>query len=428
MSGVHDKIVRQALAVLPEEARTVFKPYNKELKKSSRYPDELADTSMSVKEKRQIDPEADRFTYPDPPRSAWYRKILKITEKEKEIGYVPLRDRYLIRYYLRNAVKSLNEGDVCSAVKFCGVYSHVIADMGEPIHTLNPGIVDMVVPPPKKYIGMELHANIEGLAAPVNIKGYKPKLLGKNFAQVEMNAYAELVRVNEIGRTYVVPIVQMLYAGKRKKAVSFSKIVQDESARISADFMYTVFWLHCNGQKSESCTLDLCTYPYVRADVDMLYRYKPMLDISLIPYSGGRYRPLALLKPDRSGIEKVHGLGVVPYLGPPFSKTHLREAYIEYFLIPGAFKTFCARVGCNPLFKDSISSVIFRVLGNDRELFRSRQIRPQDASVDIQVPIGKTRWLTLAMRYSSNPTYRDVKRLHVAWVTHGVWANPRLQK
>ena len=119
---------------------------------------------------------------------------------------------------------------------------------------------------------------------------------------------------------------------------------------------------------------------------------------------------------------------MIPYLGPPWVKEHFREATIEYFLVPGAFRTFRARVGANPLFRESICRAVFRVLGDGKELFRSPALGLDDAPVPVEVALGRTTWLTLAMHYTktSNATRKDFDRLHVRYALHGVWAEPTL--
>ncbi len=426
MSSVHDAIALQALAVLPQKVRTLFEPYRQDLIDSSWYPDLFADRSMSPEEKHKIDPEAERFIYPPPPQTTWYRKILDCTEQEANCGMSPLRQIHLISYYLKNAVKSLREGDVRSTVKFCGVYSHVIADTVEPIHALNPALVDLVLPPPETHVGMELHANVEKLKAPVNVNGYIPQVLGRNIAEAEMRTYSALVHARDIGKAQTIPIVQALYAGKRDKAVRLSQIAQNASAKTFADFMYTVYELHRENKNVRSKSIDLCDYPFVKAEVDMLYRHRPMVDISLIPYSNGRHHPLCV-NVHNGERKNVHGLGVLPFMGPPFSTDCRREATIEYFLVPGAFRKFRATIGCNPLFTDAFTPVVFRVFGNGQELFRSPILKPQAPGVEIEVKLNKIRWLTLAMHYAENPTFADAQELQCAWASHGVWGDPVLE-
>jgi hypothetical protein len=427
MSGVHDAIATEALSVQPLEIRKAFKPFINDLKSSSWYPDYFADRSMSKAKKRKIDPEADRFIYPDPPRSNRQKQLEELSERYTYSDAPPLKQVYLIKYYLQNAVNSLKSGDPKSAVKFCGVYSHVIADICEPIHAMSPATLDIVLPPPKKCIGLELHANVEGLKAPVKIKGYSPKLLGRNLKQAEMGAFAGLIHAHKTGAKQATLIVQELYKGNREKAIAYSSVAQSESSRHFADFIFTVYTLGCNTTETNHHSLDLCEYPYISNTVDMLYRYQPLKDVSLIPYSGGKLHPLSL-KNNKGKVEAVHGLGVVPFLGPPMSKSHKRNASIEYLIVPGAYKLFSARVGLNPKFKESFSSVIFEVFGNGKKLATSKKIAPGEPAESIEAKLEKTSTLTLTMHYVNSPTSDDAKavKTHLAWISHGVWAEPRL--
>jgi hypothetical protein len=486
MSGVHGVIALAAADVLPADLRELFAPYRADLDKAAWYPDSLGDKKMPEAAKLAIDPEADRFWYPDEPQNDTQRRLYELTDTEARTGVTALRQAYLTEHYLRAAVQAARAGDVKAAVKFCGVYSHTIADTAEPIHAINPDIIDLVVPPPPSHMSLELHAGVEGLGAPVDIRSHQPRLLGRNVEQAVMGAIAGLVHAKQVGAAQTVPIVQALYADNRVEATRLSSLAQSESARQTADFMYTVFWLAniarrpsesaINLQSSDKtkgirigpgqsllfgehpeesgksgadtarCApnselepevvrhLDLCNYPYVGCLVDMLYRYRPMVDLSLIPYSGGKSHPLSLRTTDsrgrlsHNGIEQVHGLGVAPYLGPPYTPDHHRVTTVDYFLIPGAYNMFRARVGANPLFKTGIVTLVFRVLADGKEVFRSRDLLPTDAPVEVAADIAGARWLTLSMHFSSNPTFEDVQRLvSITWPNHGVWAEPRLE-
>jgi hypothetical protein len=422
-----------AADVLPKEMRELFAPYLKDLDKAAWYPDSLGDKKMPEAAKLAIDPEADRFWYPDEPQDDTQRRLYELTDTEARTGVTALRQTYLTEHYLRAAVQAARAGDVKAAVKFCGVYSHTIADTAEPIHAINPDIIDLVVPPPTSHMSLELHAGVEGLGAPVDIRGHQPRLLGRNVEQAIMGAIAGLVHAKQVGAAQTVPIVQALYANNRVEATRLSSLAQSESARQTADFMYTVFWLADVARRSSAAasgggnSLDLCQYPYVGCLVDMLYRYRPMIDLSLIPYSGGKSHPLSL-RTASGGIEQVHGLGVAPYLGPPYTPDHHRVTTVDYFLVPGAYNMFRARVGANPLFKTGIVTMVFRVLADGKEVFRSRDLLPSDGAVEVAADIAGARWLTLSMHFSSNPTFEDVQRLvSITWPNHGVWAEPRLE-
>ncbi len=427
MSAVHEEIALNALSVLPADEKRLFAPYSKELALSACYPDIFADTSMSAKAKAAIDPEADRFIYPPPPTSALQRKIMSLTEKEAENGCAPLRQAYLVPHYLRAALSALDKGDLRAATKFCGVFSHVIGDIGEPIHAVKPTVLDIVLPPPRRHIGLELHACVEGLNAPVDIQGYKPKLLGDTPARAEMGACERLLHCKRKGAALALPIVQALYAGDKKKAILLSKEAQDESSRAFADFLHTVAALHLKtATRRAAPPLDLRTYPYTSTDIDMLYRYRPLVDISLIPYSGGKTRPLSL-RGKGSSVRKVKGFGVIGSLAPPFSKDAVRKGVIEYYLVPGAYAYFKAEVGVNPLFPESMVRVQFSVLADGKVVWTSPPLGRKDAPVQAAAPIAGARWLVLEIRYVDNPTSEDVARLHCDWASHAVWADPRLE-
>jgi hypothetical protein len=428
MSAVHDDIAIQALAVQPDEIKEQFNNCLHELKESSWYPDYFADRSMSQEKKDAIDPEADRFIYPIPPEEAWHRRLVELAQDSHSYSDAsPLSEIYLINYYLQNAVEALRSGDVKSAVKFCGVYSHLIADTGEPIHAMGPAILDVAAPPPKDFLGFELHANVEGLKAPVKIDGYTPKLLGINIKQAEMGAYAGLLAIHRFGAAQATPIVQALYKNDTEEATALSSLVQSESAKHFADFIFTVFSIAAEDVNAESFSCDLSEYPYIANSVDMLYRYQPIADASLIPYSGGKMHPLALLEKNNS-ICNIHGLGVVPSLAPPFNDEHIRVADIEYFIVPGAYEEFSAKVGLNPLFKESMPTAKFQVIGDSEILAESPVFSPGDVSEELSAELKDTRFLILRMTYEHTPHPDQLNSVssHLAWVSHGVWGEPSL--
>ncbi len=427
MSAVHKEIAESAWSVLTSEAREEIRPHLDALFRSSEYPDIFAGGAMPAEEKARIDPDADRFLWPDPPDEPWYKQVLKLTARESGLGMAPLRmGSHMPEHYLRHALAELLADETKAAVKYMGVYSHVIGDTGEPIHAVHPEIVDLVLPPPPEHLALELHGTVENLRAPVNIDGYRPRILGRTIRQAAMAALVGLYRARDVGASVVVPIVQAIYAGDRKRATTLSSVAQDECARHFADFMQTVFWLREHGEQTGEVELDLRDLPPAASDVDMLYRHRPAKDVSLVPYAG-RSLPLGLPTADGAA-EHVQGLGVLPFCGPPHAPGTPRTTRIDYFLIPQAFSTFSARIGVNPLFPDSVGGVVFRVLTDEKEQFCSPSLTRRDKPISVRVPLGQARWLTLATQVEPNATYDEVKRAiePVGWASHAVWAEPRL--
>jgi len=424
MSGVHDAIARAAYDVLPPDEQEILAPHLEALLAASWYPDMFADRAMPPAARARIDPQADALIYPDPPAEAWYQKLLGHTEAEERTGLAPMRSIYLAEHYVHRVQACLAAGEAALAAKLMGVWSHVIGDTAEPIHAVAPEVVDLVLPPPAEMIALELHANVEGLGAPVDIAGHAPRLLGSTPERAAMGACADLVAAKRLGAAQAVPIVRALYAGDRAEARRRSQLAQNAAARHFADFMHTMIELW-RGRPRGQDGLDLCEYPFVWADVDMLYRHRPLTDASPIPYSGGKAHPLALPAGD-GDVEQVHGLGVLPFLGPPFSPTSQREAVVEYCLVPGAYQTFRARVGANPRFAETLVSAAFTVGVDGEERFRSAEVGIGDAPASVEVSVAGARWLRLGMHYTAEPTRDDVARLHCAWALHGVWAEPQL--
>jgi hypothetical protein len=426
MSDVHDEIARNAVSVLPEDERQFFDAHLADLAESAWYPDYFADRSMSASRKAEIDPEADRFIYPEPPQTAEYQHIIALTEKEYANGESPLRNVYLAKHYLREALTCLHNNDFRGAVKMCGVYSHTIADTGEPIHALRPEVIDLVLPPPPEHIGLELHSNVEKLKAQVDISGYRPKLLGTFFGAAVMGAYADLCQVKKIGARQTLPIVQALYANDRDSARELSSVAQNESAKATANFMHTVFALSKQGEQREPDSLDLRNYPYAACDCDMLCRSRPLVDMNLVLFSGGKTHPLTLADPSGQP-RQIGGLGVLPFLGPPHAPDKRREARIEYCLEKGAYDTFEARVGMNMLFSEATTTGKFIIYGDGEKLYESPELSVRDSYRDIKVPIVNTTWLVLSMEYCRNATPEEIRRLGgCAWAGAGVWGVPRL--
>jgi len=424
MSQVHDAIGLAALSVQNDEIRGVFNPYIEDLVKSSRYPDMTAKV-------RKTNPEDARFLYPSHPKTAWQRKLDRIGLKHKFwtwCGEPPFNYAYLCGHYLQNAVRSLKTGDIESAIKFCGVYSHVIADIIEPGHAVFDWALDIFAPACFQDASGEIYTNKECLQGPVDIKGYCPRLLGKNIKQAEMASVTAIIKGSRFGAALAVPLEKALYSGKIKEARRLSSCAQNEAARQFADFVHTAFHLAGQKKKNFDHCLDICKHPFITAEISCLCRFRPLVDVFLDPSTFDeahfilKTKPLTLLSEDGGRIEHVHGLCVIP-------KDIRSEATVDYLLVPSAYSRFSARVGFNPTFKQSLSfvSAVFTVLGDGRELARSRRVRLGEAPVHIQAELGGTRFLTLSMRYSGRFSSKEQETFQSCTsAAHGVWAEPVL--
>ncbi len=425
MSQVHDSIALAALSVQTDEVKKYFKPHMKELVESSWYPDRAGEVKKT----------ADAgFLYPPVPKAAWQKKLENVSSRNKFwtwCGQPPLASVYLCGHYLKKVLSSIDTDDTVSAVKFSGVYSHVIADIMEPGHAVFDWIIDIFLPASSAspYSG-GVYTNKECLRGPVNIRGYRPKLLGGSVKRAEMGMIAGLINGSRFGASLAIPIEKALYAGKIKEARQLSSLAQNEAARQFADFIHTVFCLEGkNRGKNPLLPLDMCGYPFISAEISCYCRFRPLVDIFLDPdfFDDAKPQfilkklPLALLS-GHGKIERVHGFSMMP-------GNITSPASVEYLLVPGAYNTFSARVGFNPAFRKSLPflSAVFTVSGDGRELARSRPVKSGEPAVRIQANLGNTRFLTLSMRYSGNYSIREEEKFRKATsATHGVWAEPAL--
>lgn len=427
MSQVHDSIVMASLSVQEAEIKKAFKPFIRELKTSCWYPDIPASVKKDI-------PEDVRFLYPDPPRTAWQKDLVRMGLQSKFwtwCGQPPLNEVYLCSHYIKNAVRSLKNGDLNATVKYCGVYSHVIADVIEPGHAVFDWIMDVFSPAPSQNPQKTKYTNKECLRGPADIKGYCPKLLGDNLKQVEMAMIADLIEGSRYGAALAAPLEQALYSGRIKEGRRLHSSAQNEAARKFADFIHTVFHLAGRVKEKPESSFDLCKLQFIAADISCQSRFRPLVDVFLDPSNfakpaGGPYllksQPLALLSDDGRKANHVHGLSVLP-------GNTKKAATVDYLLVPGAYGTLSSRVGFNPAFKKSLPfvSAVFSVVGDGKVLARTKPVKLGGPPVRVRAELGKTRFLTLSMRYSGNLSSKQQKKLEdSASAAHGVWAEPVL--
>ena len=86
------------------------------------------------------------------------------------------------------------------------------------------------------------------------------------------------------------------------------------------------------------------------------------------------------------------------------------------YRLPEAYETFAATIGCDQ--KALVGSVVFAVEGDGKELFRSPVLRADREPMDIRVPIGNVRELTLVLEDGGDRINAD----------HGNWAYARVLK
>ena len=423
----HKFIAEKGFELLPYQIKKQWNNGKYFIIKTCMYPDIFADKGLSIKEKKKIDPDFDNiYLEPEPPKDAWYIKLLKKLDKTPKsviCGGIPEKWIYLFYYYLKKTIDCLKNQDKDKAAKFAGVFSHCIGDLLQPIHLISPEIIDLLIKCPEEFISFELHSGIESITGKPMVKKYSPEILGSNIQQAVMGIYRKISFSIEQSRFTLLPMVNAIYSYNQKKAEKIAEISVKLATYLFCDFLRTCWAIAY--EKIPSKPIFLTDYPYIYSTIDMLYRYKPMKNISLIPYSSGKFYPLTLLDKGQKHM-KVKGFGVIPFLGPKKSvekKIKQRDAKVEFLLWPGAYRKFTSIVGLNPLFKQSKGKVIFRVFVNQRILWKSKILTPQDSFIEVDINLPKSaHFLTLSMLTIEEPPI-PVVNTH----PHGVWAYPKLE-
>jgi len=424
----HYRIAGKGFDLLPSQIRRKWKNGRYFILKTCMYPDTFADRSLSEEEKKKTDPDYDdAYLEPMPPKTSWYRELSRKIQETPSAWLsenIPEKRMYVHLYFLERTVESLKKDDKEKAARFAGVFSHFLGDTAQPIHIVNSRILDLLIKCPDEFLGFELHAGIEGITGKPIIKKYEPELLGTSVPGAAMGLYRKILLMAEECR-YITPLmVRAVYSRRRKEAVRLAGKSVKLATLVFADFLRTC-WTIAYDEDIAASPFSLADYPHITSTVDMLYRYRPMKNLSLIPYSGGRSYPLTLLDEKGKRI-RVGGIGVIPYLGPMKSAlgtVRERDARVEFLLCPGAYSVFRARVGLNPLFKESGGKVLFRVFSDGRLAGKSAVFFPGKPAeqLDIRFP-RTTRFLTLSMLTVEEPP-PSLAKTH----PHGVWANPVLE-
>ena len=423
---VHQYIAEKGFILLPIAIKKEWVNGKFFMVKTCMYPDIFADRDKSKKEKKKIDPEADLYIEPLPPKAKWYKELCKkiLNNPTSFLSEtVPEKLIYLIFHYLKNTIMYLKKRDMERAGKFAGVFSHIIGDIAQPIHLVNSRVLDLLIKCPDEFLSFELHAGIEGISGRPIIKGYEPEILGNSLPRAVMGLYKKILLMAEECR-YTTPLmVKAIYSHHPEQAVKIAGISVKLATCVFSDFLRTV-WAIAYKENIPFKPFGLTDYPYIHSTVDMLYRYKPMKNISLIPYSGGKSYPLTLLDKNRQQVQ-VSGLGVIPYLGPLKSNlgtVQERDAKIDFFIWPESYSWFKAKVGLNPLFKKSEGKVLFRIFADTKLIAKCGPISPYTPYRDFEVKLPENiHFLTLSMLTIEEPS-KPLAETH----PHGVWGEPKL--
>ena len=404
-SEPHLAITKAALEVLPA--------WQQALLGKEREP--LAGNFCLIPDHVYSDKENRKFAMMDSSPGEVYLKKLHLPEQQPE-------NLETFRYFIGKAVDALRAGNIGDAARYMGTIAHTIEDFGSPSHAL-PGdnmftLLQQFLPPPEAMKDQLLHSPVESGEIIVNVKAYKPCLLGTT---VDEAAWHLLHRVNDEiinARSTTIPIIQALYAGDKDAVVTHQLKAATFDAQVVADAFHTILCL--GTQKIEVGDQVPLKSVAIGAffPLEAVNLYYPQAQFFSAPYwgharsgvtleDGKKAVPLKLRVEEKSGsLTENFSNGISVGMGKPLT-----------FLLPkGVYHRFTALAGLHPDL-GAKGRVEFALLGDGKPL-ASAIVNGTDPAHEFDCDISGVTQLQL----TATSRGLDAKS------NYAIWAEPMLIK
>ena len=364
----HRAIVREGSRCLAPWARKMWKPLQKEMESTCMVPDVYALDLLECRDgpwRRYFPAKLPQFNF----------------EKKKRCArsFLPAS-----RFYLREVVRYLREGNLKEAARCAGVYSHYVGDFSQPAHHYELDILDLLPPPPHMR-NCNPHHKIESLRHLPFRAEHPSRLLGVSVDEVLFRLDAEYGALYKKSVAAVVPILQALYRRSSDRARRTLTPVVADSARLFSDFLHSAAALaHKRFDPSELRGLartDLRSIEPHAYDVEFNYGHKVLLDAITL---NDRKEALPFAVTCGGKRKRVKGLCAIPHALP--LKGVPLESSITYKLPRGTFDRFEALVG--PLAYDIPQAGFrFSALLDGDEVYSTAMLKPRCAAVPVSAPL-----------------------------------------
>ncbi len=401
--GPHAVITRAACKVLPEWQKEIW---GTELKS-------LGDSYCLIPDQVYKGKEIAQYAMIDSKPGVIYLVSLHLPPETAE-GYE------LLRFFMDKAVGSLKDNRVGDAARYTGTISHMLEDWGCPAHSAPDDnmftLFKQFLPPPEKWEDSLLHSPIENGKFDVDLKDYKPRLLGTS---VEEAAYIILHASHKdtvFARSQIVPIMQGLYNNDDDAVNHAQQKAALRNARMVADACYTLVCIAKGKVSPDEASafqkLDISRF-YPKEAPDFYFPQSSFFGKPYWGYSttgkilknGTEAMPLKLqLQKDKNTDIKC-GIG-----------TGTRST-LTYLIPTDVYKTFQVTAGLHPEFGAN-GSVIFEVKGDNRTLKKTEPLSGKDIAQLIEVPLAGVTNLQLIATSGSKDSSGN----------YAIWGEPALVK
>lgn len=325
-----------------------------------------------------------------------------------------------IGFYIRKIISLLKSGNDQEAAAYLGVFSHLLGDFSQPAHWYEREIFDLLPPPPE--LGTcNLHSRIENISSSLKKISYSPKLLASSVKELEFKLKGCFAELRSLAVAAIIPMVENLYLGKIEKARDHYNPVMEKTAKVLADFIYTVDAIAANEftrRNMEECkTCSLLEIIPDSYDVEGLYGTRPFSG-SFTPSNSTKALPLALRITNNAGIckiKKVDGLCAVPYALPSGDRPFW--SWMEYRLPRNVYNKFKVTVGLCAGIRPQ-AECRFEIKGDGKTIYKSAPITNEDSALELDLNIKNVSSLRL-ITYTDGSTDK---------LSYPVWAAPTLIK
>ena len=159
----------------------------------------------------------------------------------------PPENLEVLQYFVEKTVAALRAGRVADAARYMGTVCHLVEDYGSPAHVVPEDnmftLWQQFLPPPEEMKGVLLHGPIENGTFQIDLKDYRPRLLGTSVPEASWRLLHRIHEQIVYVRATTVPIIRGLYAGDRKAVDAQQRKAARFDAQVVADALYTILCL-----------------------------------------------------------------------------------------------------------------------------------------------------------------------------------------
>ena len=239
--------------------------------------------------------------------------ILPDGERFTHEPHGPRHDVYLMEYYFEKAVQLLKAGDLEGASRYAGCLLHFLEDCGCPAHTI-PGdnqlaLFKDLIPTPEEFIYAPLHDLLEQGNIGVDLRSYKPQLLGTSPAEATFNLVERFNPMVRNARSQIIPILHGIFDHNDAKVNEGRLRAATMDAEVVADALYTLLSIaKSRFDPDEVATLKVRDLSSLTPLEVIAQSYFPQFTFFSNPYSGYPVRDATL---ERGAIRRPLLLNVV---------------------------------------------------------------------------------------------------------------------